>query len=489
VLAVKRLKNSNSTDVFEMSSHILKNIIDIIHIPLCDLINISMASGIFPSILKDSIVVPIYKSGNSEDPSNFRPITLVPSISKVIEYLLLDQLRLYFNNFLNDAQFGFRPGIGVMDALDRMLNVIHENLELHKITSAYFLDLSKAFDSLSHSILLLKLRSYGVCDRELEFIRTYLVDRKQIVKVNGSYSKQLTTNIGVPQGSVLGPFLFIVYMNDFPYCIQASSVLYADDTTILMGHTNLNKLKHLMANEMDMASVWFKNNKLVLNEKKSTNILFSLSKEVINSSESNTVKLLGIHLDCDMSWNTHIDNLLKTLAKNLYLLRKLRQNLSFDCLKLSYFAFFHSHLTYGALFWGGSHRVSEIFILQKRAVRIIFGLGYRDSCRGYFKRLNMLTIHGIYIFHSILYIKSHLHWLKSASSIHCYNTRNRNLIVKPKTRLSKIDRSYLNQGITFFNLLPEDLKQLSYDTFRIKVKHLLTQIEGYSLAEIKNALS
>ena len=488
VLAVKKMKSSFSEDTYGMSSYIIKHIIDLILYPLCDLINDSLNSGFFPSILKHTIIVPIFKSGDRNDPGKYRPIALIPILSKVIEHVVLDQFRVYFDKYIDNSQYGFRPGLGTSNAIDRVLRIIHTNLNSHRNTSTLFLDLSKAFDSLSHQLLLSKLKLYGIRDNSYDFIKSYLSDRHQVVKLRDKFSKQLITNCGVPQGSVLGPFLFLLFMNDFPTYIQIPTVIYADDTTLMISDSNINDLNDKTQEILAKASLWFDANELMLNTDKTTNILFSTNKEIRKLNSNNQTKLLGVYLNDDLSWNSHIDSLLKTLSKSLYILRKLKTLLSMKYLCLSYHAYFHSHISFSILFWGGVPRLNEVFILQKRAIRIICGLLKRESCRGHFKRLNILTVPSTYVLNSVLYVKKHLKSFKLRDEIHSYNTRGKKKIDKPKLRLELIRRSYVNQGIELFNLLPKSIQDLTYIRFRRTLKELLIQGEAYSTQEIHNLI-
>lgn len=265
--------------------------------------------GIFPKALKVTKIVPVYKKGDKSCPSSYRPISLIPIFGKVFEYCVKEQLYCYFlhNNFLCKEQYGFLPGRCTIKAVESVIETILMNFEKKLVTSATLIDLSKAFDCISHQLLLEKMFYYGVQDKELALLSSYLSDRQQMVVQGKDKSSFKTIRAGVPQGSVLGPFLFIVAVNDLASNIPCKTVLYADDTTLLNSCKQFDELISIKNSSVDSAAKWFEANFLKINNDKTENICFSLDYNIYTNF--NPVKLLGIHLDSRLSWECHVQNM------------------------------------------------------------------------------------------------------------------------------------------------------------------------------------
>uniref|UniRef100_A0A8C5QTN4 Reverse transcriptase domain-containing protein n=1 Tax=Leptobrachium leishanense TaxID=445787 RepID=A0A8C5QTN4_9ANUR len=210
--------------------------------PVATLINESLATGYIPKLWKTARVVPIHKSGDNTLVSNYRPISLLPVMSKVLEKCVYTQLRDYYQywNYLTPDQSGFRPNHSTTTALLKVCNDIQAGMEQGNLTGAIFLDFAKAFDTVDHGILLEKLKNSGIGDRTLTWFQSYVSDRSQYVSISGSSSLPLPVTCGVPQGSILGPLLFTIFINDLPNVCKASTVhMYADDTVIYTSKPNL----------------------------------------------------------------------------------------------------------------------------------------------------------------------------------------------------------------------------------------------------------
>lgn len=263
-------------------------------------------------------------------------------------------------------------------------------------------DLSKAFDCVNHDLLVKKLEFYGVRGPALSLLESYLTSRSQSVNVNGVASGFMSVRHGVPQGSVLGPLLFIVYVNDlFYYLTPNSLIMYADDATLLRSHNDINQLR-LVIDETEMrAEAWFDANKLKLNHDKTQRITFST---VSGIREGSSVTLLGIDLDGRLNWSDHVDRLCGRISSHVFLLRQMKRFSSENTLLTLYYALIHSRLSYGVVLWGNCSTAIRLFRLQKMSIRIIAGAASREHCKPFFLKYGIMTLPCLYIYHSILYI-------------------------------------------------------------------------------------
>lgn len=482
--AVSKLTNSRAEDYYGLSNFLIKNIYKHIKVPLRSLINNIIETGVFPDCMKVTVTIPIYKKGEKTNPSNYRPISLIPIFSKIVEIIMHEQLCHYFekNGLLNSAQYGFRSKLSTIKAVEDIVSNIYEGFENKLLTSADLLDLSKAFDSISHKILIMKMRRYGVDDRSILLLQSYLSHRLQIVHIKDKISDPLEVGTGVPQGSILGPFLFIVYINDLPKQLACKVVLYADDTT-LINTSNCKALLDTNRKEiLGKCKDWFDANCLKINDNKSENIVFDLK---VNSHLNHSVKLLGIKLDKKLNWEDHISSLCSRLARVNYLLLKLKTSINNKLLLSSYFAYFHSHLTYGIILWGNSTFTDRVFKWQKKAVRCICSLSPQDSCKEYFKKLKIMTVPSLFIFSCLMHIKEHFNKLTTRTNIHTHNTRNKHTIDIPYSRLTKIHRSHKYVSIELFNTLPASARTVPLEKFKVVLGKWIKDKAFYSLAEFK----
>ena len=250
------------TDYCGISTNFLKQTISSFIDPLFHIFKLSFSSSVVPVQFKIAKVIPIFKSGDSSSMDNYRPISLLSSFSKILEKIVASRLTSFFesSNLLSKWQFGFRSEHSTSHPMVHFLNKITESLNVKKHTISIFCDLKKAFDTCNHDILFLKLKKYGIKDTELLWFKSYLTDRKQFVSVKNKSSPLLNITLGVPQGSILGPLLFLIYINDLPMSSSFLSLLFAYDTTLLLSHDNLRTLIQLVNTEFRKVCEFFRIN-------------------------------------------------------------------------------------------------------------------------------------------------------------------------------------------------------------------------------------
>ena len=484
LMIVSKLKNDKTKDIYDINGFLIKQVIDCIISPLTYCINKCLSDGIFPQSLKLVKVIPVYKKGDILKPENYRPISIVPIFSKIIELVVHRQLAEYFesNSLFTNCQYGFRRGLSTADAVENFVASIISGFEDHKDTLAVLCDLSKAFDCISHDIIISKLKYYGVHGFELKLFHSYLYNRKQSVYLNSGYSELSIVDCGVPQGSVLGPLLFLIMNNDLPCNVSCQSILFADDTTLFNSGSDLNTLNCILTDSFNDASHWFSANGFSLNINKTNRILFTL-KCAINDMFEGKVKLLGITIDSKLTWEPHIDMICCRLARVIHLLRHLKQLIPKHYLRYAYFAFFNSILTYGIIIWGNGKGISKVLKLQKSAIRILTGSAYDAHCKPLFKSESILTVVNIYIFRCLLSIKKNLNDYTPVSAVHSYPTRFNYYLVEPYDRLAKSKNWYNSISINLFNKLPKESHIVSFSNFKRYLHKWLTDNPFYSLNE------
>ena len=379
-------------------------------------------------------------------------------------------------------------------ALSNVHESLIKNFESSLVTCSVFLDISKAFDSVDHELLLRKLEMYGVRGLPLELLRSYLTDRYQYTKIDGNMSTFLPVTCGVPQGSVLGPFLFSVFVNDLPAVTEMETTLFADDACFSFGHLNLEVLELYVNNELKKISKWYSNNKLALNVDKSNCILIHRKKQKIKINlvlndvlleQLEEVKYLGITIDEHLNWKSHIYNCTLQLNKCLWAITKLRPYTTISTLKLVYYALAYPYIQYCITTWGGASDLSlkPLLIKQKRIIKTMLYEPTISRSSPLFHKLNLLKLNEIYdlkvgtqMFKVNQKNSNFLHEIPLISSVHDHNTRlnsNANYYKHSVTsELGKTAFSYY--GPKVWNTIPMDVRNSTAFQFKSLYKdHLL----------------
>ena len=481
-----------------ISSRALKQSYNALSQPLTHIINLSLMQGTVPYELKKAIVKPIFKKHDKKEFTNYRPISILPLFSKVIEKVVYKRIFdfLTANNVLYDYQFGFRPKYSTNMALIQIVDKIVQSLKKKESVIGVFLDFSKAFDTIDHNILLNKLDKYGIRGIANQWMKSYLSQREQAVQYGTSLSSSLPIKCGVPQGSILGPLLFLIYINDLSNVSnKLFSILFADDTNVFITGRNVTDLAITLNSELQKLVQWLQCNKLSLNISKTHYMIFSKHDSNVNNinitinSQSiqkvNSTQFLGITIDESLSWKQHITNTRQKISKSIGILCKCRKVLNRNTLLQLYHAFVSPYLSYGIELWGTAPQ-SLLYPLQtsqKRSIRIITGAPPRSPSTPLFLTTELLPIKYLYE-HRILEFmyKFNNHMLPNIfsnlfttnASVHNYNTRQRYNIHQTHPEIAAFSKSIRHTGPILWNTLPQHIKNIhSFGLFKSKTKKFL----------------
>ena len=378
-----KLDTTKASTENDIPTKILIGSSDIVGEHLSNIYNTSKKDAIYPLSLKLADVTPIHKKEEKTLLKNYRLVSLIPIVSKLFERDMYNQISMYINKYLSPYIFGYRIGHSTEQCLSVMLEEWKKALDDKFSAGGILTDLSKAFDCLNHNLLIAKLEAYGFENNALSFVYNYLQEMKQRTKVNGSYSSWRELKFGVPQGSILGPLLFNIFINDIFYFIKETNIAnYAEDNTIYTVDRNIDDLLKILQEETSLILYWFRINEMKSNDDKChlivcnhDNVSVTLGNETIE--ESNSVELLGIKIDTNLNFNQHVTDLCKKGNQKLHALARISKYLNEDKLKILMKTFIQSQFNYCPLVWMFHTRTlnNKINKLHERALRIVYSNG------------------------------------------------------------------------------------------------------------------
>ena len=471
ITSIKPKKNSNknciTVDLFKLATpHFSKF--------LCKIINKAFSAGLFPDCLKRAIITPILKSGDKRCIHNYRPISVLPFMSKLVEKCLLTRLISFLDklSIISPHQYGFTKGRSTQDALIAFTDHVYEALDNKQSSISVFVDYSKAFDTVDHAILLAKLEKYGIRGLPQKIFLSYLTNRTQQVKIGKFYSDALTVTKGVPQGSLLGPVFFLLYINDM---VKVSSsftpILYADDTTLLFSNKNEIELQQVCNRSLVQFQNWSIANRLTININKCyymiiTNqrdfphVSIQISNQELEPAEK--VKFLGVFIDNKMKFLQHSVYIASKVSRSIGIMYRVKDILPQFVLQQLYNSLVLPYYTYCITVWGGTFQthLDRLWKLQKRCIRIVCGKPYLEHTTPLFHTNKILKLQDLYRY------QLNLHFYRTKTYVqlsrrHNYSTRNIQNTILPYHRLTTTQHSVAFQGSISWNRLPVDIRSSS----------------------------
>lgn len=491
---IEQLDTNTSCGIDGISTKSVKCIQNLIVTPLTNCINDCLARGVFPDSLKIAKVTPIHKSGDKSDPCNYRPISVLPVISKIFEKVIYTRIEKYLDTrkILYKKQYGFRPRSNTLSASIDLVTKIKNKIDEKQIVLGIFIDLKKAFDTISHKIMLEKLLEIGITGRAHDILSSYFQNRKQIVKIGPHQSTSSLITFGVPQGSILGPLLFLIYINNLQHIgLTADITLYADDTCLFYFGHSIKTLTSKAQNDLNLLNNWFLSNTLTINTTKTNFVIFAAKNKKIHDfdkiyinheiiKEKSHEKYLGLILDRQLNWKQHIDKIKAKLTSLTGIIRNIAKCLPRKVKYIIYNSLIKPHIDYLIEIWGTAAKsnLEIVQIAQNKLIKSLFHYNFRTPSKKIYEETKIMTIKQTYTYFTCILIykilNKQIHTslsFQKKGRIQKMKLRNANNLILRSPRTNYGVKNIEFEGVKMYNKLPVKIKDAqSLVSFKNKLK-------------------
>lgn len=480
---ISKLKSNKATGVDQITTLTLKNTKPYITVALCHVANIMLNTGRFPDKLKVARVTPCFKDGSKQLLTNYRPISVLPGISKIFEKIILARLNSFItqHKLISKKQYGFQEKKGTSDAIADLTDEMYNSIDKGALCLLTLFDLKKCFDTIPHTLLLIKLNKIGFRGIGLSLIKDYLSNRTQAVMLEATKSKEMNispfdskvgTSYSCPQGTTLSPVFFNLFLNDLLNLdLEGNIAAFADDTRLLNTGSNRKELYESANRDLQKIRNWFNDNQLTLNLQKTVYIEFAHRQNKLQIPNEPTYSLkditqvqshkyLGIVIDHKLKWTEHINILTKKIRRTIYKFLLLRDIMSIENMRTIYMALVQAHLNYGITAWGGAaqNTISKLKVAQKRIIKIIYQKGSRFPSDELFQMSQLQSIDNLYKLESLSHLHKHITTAPLFEHIHDTRYTQAKPLQIPKTQLNNTQKQHFHIGTKLYNILPTEIK-------------------------------